>query len=876
MPKRPPYTRYLLIAVVTGLSLVHAAAGGIGFVLDLLHKNAQVELPFATKGGTPTVSSEPARTKQAGLRLGDTVEALDGAPFTGYEQLIRWSLRAHPGDVLQVRVRRQGDPIAGHSEIVRVPGAGYGAKPAWAYVVETVFFFVPLLSLLTGLYVLWAKPGSLHAWLVFLVLAYTATVFYPQQFMPPSLVFVAEVWRNVVQTLFPIALLLFGITFPDRAPIDRRHPWVKYALIVPQLILFPVDLAYSLGYLYDFRISMPLVRLNAVVTVIEQIAAVLSICSFFALLGYRIGTTTGDARRRLRVLYFGAVVGMTPFFVLLILSFVRHTDFGEGVPRWIFLTAAALLLVLPVSLAYVVVVQRAMELRILIRQGTKYFFAKQSVVAIRVALTAWMAWEVTKFSLHPERRRAVDIVFMAAVVGIFAVYRLRLGAKLQEWIDRQFFRDAYSSEQMLSELSDEARTFTEVQPLLSTVTQRIGATLHIDRIAVFLLAGDQYQLQFATGGMPVVLDGSGLALPAGSTTIDTLSRERQPSVVYHDDPGSWLVDATDAERAALNDLSAELLVPLPGRNRLLGVMTLGPKRSEEPYSRTDRQLLQSVASQTGLALENAELLENLTLEITQRERISSEIEIAREVQQRLFPQTYPTVTGVDMAGHCRPAQAVGGDYYDLFLTEEGPGKGDTARLALAIGDISGKGISASLLMASLRASLRSLARMDTSSGERDLTRLMRQVNQLVFESSTANRYATFFFAELDPASRVLTYVNAGHNPPMVLRGKEAIPLPPTGLVVGLLEDATFEQSTVQLEPGDVLLAYTDGISEAMNGAEEEWGEEAMLASATKLVHRPGCAWTAASLVECLFREADEFTAGAPQHDDMTVVVCAVR
>ena len=871
--KRPLYALYALLAAVTGFSLLHAAAGSISFVRDLLHKNAAVELPFGTKAGTAVVSSAPEKTKRAGLRIGDTVLRLDGQPYRGYQQLIAWTHVAHPGDTLLVTVRRQGEPAGSGTEALRVPGTGYGQKPAWAWAVETVFFVIPLLSLLTGLYVLAARPLSLHAWLVFFILSYCATVFFPGQFMPVSLVPLAAVWSDVVQTLLPIALLLFGITFPDRAPIDRRYPWLKYLLIVPQLIFFPTDLLFSLGGLYDLRVAGPLVRWNAVTNVVEQIFSVLSICSFFALLGYRMGTTTGDARRRLRLLYIGATVGMTPLFILLLVQVVRKGEFGAGVPRPVFLVSVAMLLILPATLAYVVVVQRAMELRILIRQGTKYFFAKQSVVVVRVALTVWLGWSLTKFSLHPERRRAVDIVWTAGVIGIFAVYRLLLGGRLQQWIDRRFFRDAYSAEQVLSDLSDEARTFTEVEPLLTTITQRIGATLHIERIAIFLRSGDQYQLQFATGGVPMLLGETALALHAGSTTIDTLSREKAPSVVYRDDPQSWLVDATDAERSALNDISAELLVPLPGRNRLLGVMTLGPKRSEEPYSRTDRQLLQSVASQTGLALENAELLENLTVEITQRERISSEIDIARDVQQRLFPQSYPVVPGVDMAGHCRPAHAVGGDYYDLFVTEDVAAEG--GRLALAVGDISGKGISASLLMASLRASLRSLARMDTAPGDRDLTRLMRQVNQLVYESSAANRYATFFFAELDPRTRVLTYVNAGHNPPFVLRGPETIALSPTGLVVGLLEDAIFEQGTIQLEPGDVLLAYTDGISEAMNAVEEEWGEEGMLAAAAKLIGEPGCGWSAGSLVECLFREADRFTAGAPQHDDMTVVVCAV-
>ena len=356
-------------------------------------------------------------------------------------------------------------------------------------------------------------------------------------------------------------------------------------------------------------------------------------------------------------------------------------------------------------------------------------------------------------------------------LGIFFAFRFILSKHLQQRIDQRFFREAYSTEQLLSELSDEARNFTEVTPLLETITRRLGETLHIERIAVFLRSGENYHLQLATG-MPMVPGTAQLfSLPAASTTITALSRAKAPANVYRDDPSSWLIDATDAERNALNDLSTELLVPLPGRNRLAGVIALGPKSSEEPYSKTDRQLLQTIASQTGLALENAELFENLTAEVTQRERISRELEIAREVQERLFPQTRPKVPGIDLAGFCRPAQVVGGDYYDFFLlpsTSE-----DEAPLALALGDISGKGISAALVMASLSASLRSIAGLRQG----DLGTLISRVNEIVYQSSTSSRYATFFYAEYDPFTHLLTYVNAGHNPPYILRGAETIVSP---------------------------------------------------------------------------------------------------
>ncbi|MBI4475417.1 MAG: serine/threonine-protein phosphatase [Acidobacteria bacterium] len=172
----------------------------------------------------------------------------------------------------------------------------------------------------------------------------------------------------------------------------------------------------------------------------------------------------------------------------------------------------------------------------------------------------------------------------------------------------------------------------------------------------------------------------------------------------------------------------------------------------------------------------------------------------------MFPQELTPVPGLDYAGACRAALGVGGDYYDFLVLEDG-------KLGLAIGDVSGKGIPAALLMASLRASLRG----QTIQGTSDLAALMSNVNKLVYESSSSNRYATFFYAQYDALSRKLTYVNAGHNPPLLFRSREVTRLEMGGPVVGLLPSFAYSAETIALQPGDILVAFTDGISEAMNG-----------------------------------------------------------
>jgi serine phosphatase RsbU (regulator of sigma subunit) len=176
-------------------------------------------------------------------------------------------------------------------------------------------------------------------------------------------------------------------------------------------------------------------------------------------------------------------------------------------------------------------------------------------------------------------------------------------------------------------------------------------------------------------------------------------------------------------------------------------------------------------------------------------------------------------------------------------------------------------MSAALLMASLHASLRG----QVLSGAGDLGAKMANVNRLLYAASGSNRYATFFYAELDCASRTLHYVNGGHNPPALLRKEDGawrvFRLADGGPVIGLLAGAVYKEQILHLLPGDILLAFTDGISEAMNASEDEWGEDRMIAEA-----QAHADLSAEELLQGLFREADAFAAGAPQHDDMTLVI----
>jgi phosphoserine phosphatase RsbU/P len=828
-----------------------------------LHLAQHARDPFDIDFDTRKVDSLELEAQQAGLVKGATVETINGAPFTGESQWAEIVNPAAPGEQVTVTFLRP-DGSSGSALITLatqqpLPGMPIGLGQVWRSFL--LFGLMPLICMLIGYWVVFAKPDEPNAWFLLVLLLFPEVVFAMGAGWASGgwLLFRGAYFR-LLQDFGIFALIPFAVYFPERSRIDIKLPWLKWLLLVPALASGVLEIYKQARRYYFGGNSESFTRFMNQVDRVDNFLAL--VCVFFYLIFMTdklLSASTEDARRRLRILLAGTGIGIGALLIVFVL--LPNLHFSPNAPghAWVAYTGATLFLLAPLALAYVVLVQRAMDVSILVRQGTKYALARATLLVIQLVLAAIVTYRFL-LPLLAQKQIPRDQLWQA-IVFIVLIFVIRLGfnKRTQNWLDKKFFREAYDTERVLNELSDEVRKYTESAPLLQTVAKCIAETLHVTQVGMLLRSGPKFCLAQAFGHFPGNPDA--LALAANSSTIRNLSNTNAPAELYREDPDAWYLMADELERQTLDDLGTELLLPLPGRNRLMGVMALGPKQSEAAYSKSDLHLLQVLATQTGMALEVSELAHSLAHEAAQRERVNREIEIAREVQERLFPQTMPAIPGASVAGHCRPAQGVGGDYYDVFLLQDG-------RIGLAIGDVSGKGISAALLMASLRASLRGVS-LDNP---RDFAKLMDKVNRLVYEASADNRYATFFFGALNPQTRVLDCVNAGHNAPLVLRqkpggGSEILRLEADGPVVGLLPFAPYTEQSLQLEPGDLLVTYTDGISEAMTHADEEWGEDRMMAAAA--FAREG---SAEQVLNTIFAEADKFTAGAPQHDDMTLLI----
>jgi phosphoserine phosphatase RsbU/P len=869
-PNRSPALNWLLVAYIVislGYQIIASASLITGY-FDLRH---QIREPFETDFDTLKIKSVTPEANAAGVRIGDRLESLNGKPYAGRAQWqsIRWY--SHPGDLIQVGVVHP----EGSRAVIPVPTSGEPSAHALrndianrAPVGEASFILflhvvLPLVCLFLGYWVALARPSDPNAWLILILLT------YPEAFISvstynwwPGIWFYPRLgWHLALEALVPVALLFLGLLFPERSRVDLSLPWLKWVVLAIFAVGLAVGLAaqYTRWYTSPFEINLK--ALDAVNDKILNWLVALCLIFYWVLIFEKLRSASSpDNKRRLRVLWAGSLLGLGSMLIIWgALPALGILDPGNI--QWLGYVSALLMLVFPLALAYVVIVQRAMDVRILLRMGTRYALARGSIMVVELAVAALIFFRFILPVLSDKQGGSFSAIVLAVAGGAVLirlfVARRGLADRVREWVDRKFFREAYNAEVVLSDLADRVRTITEPSILLDTVTERISEVLHVPRIAVMLRSADRFQLQHSLG---FSLNGA-FELPGDSPAVLELSRTNSPAVYYGNGPTRLEPDHA-ARTAEFAQMEAEVLLPLPGRSHLMGIAALGSKMSEEPYTPSDLRLLQSIGVQTGLALEVSDLAQCLAEKVAERARIDREMEIAREVQQRLFPQCMPALPGLTLAGHCRPALGVGGDYYDVIDLQDG-------RLGLAIGDVSGKGISAALLMAGLRACLRTMLLATPMS----LADLMTKMNQLVYESSAINRYATFFFAVYDSGTRRLQYVNAGHNAPILLGTRShrdpvaCERLETGGTVIGLLPTASYEEGAVLLAPGDLLIAYTDGISEAMTLDDQEWGEERMLQAAASVREE-----AADSVLWSVFQAADLFTEKAPQHDDMTLLV----
>jgi phosphoserine phosphatase RsbU/P len=423
-----------------------------------------------------------------------------------------------------------------------------------------------------------------------------------------------------------------------------------------------------------------------------------------------------------------------------------------------------------------------------------------------------------------------------------------------------------SQDQSLRLLEDENRRLkraVEELSILNDLARAIGASLNTQEIIQTIVRRSLRAISAEQGVITLVEEQSNQSM---KTLVRTMvSSKEQEHFHFNQALLGWM--HLNKKPLVINDPKTDerfrgipwdesihslIAVPMMAKSELRGVLTVYNKKENKPFTEDDQRLLAIIAGQSGQVVENARLYEKEKTLVKMQE----EVRLAARIQTELLPKIPPTLEGYEIVGKTIPAQEVGGDYFDFIPVDE-------HRLAFCLGDVTGKGLPASLLMANLQATLRG----QTLTSGSPKTCLERS-NQLLYQSTSPEKFATLFYAILDLQNHHIHYSNAGHDNPYLCSPQSATKrLKVGGIPLGMLSDFSFEQESVPIEEDSVLVAYSDGVTEAMNAQEEMFGEERIAAVIDGHKCEP-----ASEIVDHLVSAVKTFAAGYPQSDDITVVV----
>ncbi len=829
MPEASPQLRRVRMACAV---LFAAATLAYNVLWMIAVRPADVELGFDPAAPGSGRELKVARVKKgspaekAGMRTGDHVIAINGQSIAENEFLLRsvWG-QGRPGDSVQLKIERPGQNSPVDLTAVfrhRQPGS---FTETFAQEVRNSF---PVPFVVVGLTVLFLRLEDRNVWILALLCAsFTTTPGFPEQFAAtiPALWPFLMIYKAVFLGMLGALFYFFFAVFPTRSPLDLRLPWLKWVAVALGVTLTLTGLQAG-----KMHVPPPLAALLG--PKVSERIPLLYIFGFLAMglisLGTNfVATRDPEARRKIRVIFWGTLAGVTPGAA----EAAVQNFAGFHSPIWLDTGIDAVAFLFPLSFAYAVVKHRVLEIPVLLKRSARYVLVQRGFTILlsllSVGLTLLFAASFAQY-LEPVIEIAQPSgILLGAVFGTALFWGgSQVHKQVSEKIDHAFFRSAYDARVTLEDLAEKTRTATDRSQLARLLEHNLREALQPSSLVVYL--GGQDRLTVASGDVPPQLQ----SIPANLPQLTELA-----------------------------GLNPDYLVPILERNgRVAGLLVLGTRLSEEPYSGEDKRLLASVASQAGIALDNIHLAEEIAARMEAERRVGREMEIAREVQGRLLPQSAPRLKTLDCAAQCIQARAVGGDYYDFL--DLGPD-----RIGLVLADVSGKGVHAALLMANLQAHLRS----QSGIAPLDPVRVLQYVNRILWKSTASEYYATLFFGIYDDSTQQFIYVNCGHNPPVLLRRDGAVErLAATATVIGVFEQWQGSVCQTQLAVGDLLTIFSDGVTEALRGEEEEFGEDRLVAELRERRSLP-----ANEIVAGILTAVQQFSAGE-QSDDLTLLIARVH
>lgn len=842
----------------------------------------------------------------AGVRSHDRLLSINGISTKDMQALARLDDSLAVGQELTVSIQRGG----GQPQEIRFKADSPLHSPAVRFRFSSGIM-VALIFLIIGSFVFLHKPEDARA-TVFLALSVSAGISFPLSAVSyfdlfgghgVQPMFAATHWQQwclwifgyVLANIVIVLMTHLSLIFPRPRPVLRSHPkllWWLYTLpvllwasgLLPPILVFlpknPRAIALAVLWSAGLSIAVYLVRewrrMGSASGVTNH--PLLGFVGCFSLPSATVLTLAllpGTAGRKLLALYVLLSFGLsllTVFVSYAVISLIslarsyRESGIEEKKqirwPMWgiaVTLGGTTLLalldmliglaaptlefptnisdvihkllyLAVPLSFAAAILKYRLMEIDLFIRKTIAYSIISGAIVCIYLLLVGGLGRLVVQTANVTSP--TLIVVATLATAGLFVPLRNRV----QRVVDLRFRRKSTDLPRALRALTTRMSENTELFSLLNVVAEQLVQLLQARNTVIFRksLREQDYQLSASIGLAPSLAQG--LRLPRSTQLLAGHA-------------GPFPVDevASGPESQLLRSLSCAMVVPLFHRNEPIGFISVGQKLSRDAFEQEEIEFLAGVADGVANAIYN--------LRWRQQEQ---EFKEAQDIQEGLLPKEIPQIPGIEVAGNWRPARIVGGDYFDVLRFSD-------TRMAVCIADVSGKGISAALLMSNLQAVVRAFAAEHVR--PRDL---MSKVNRLMCANIMPGRFVTVFYALLDTAQGKITFCNAGHNPPLLVHEDNSWQrLNTGGSIVAAFSEAHYEEQEIALQPGDRLVMFTDGVTEAANAGQTEFGEERLIETLL--------ACQSLSTGEFQSRLLDQVSAwtGGEFQDDATVLVLSV-
>ncbi len=813
--------------------------------------------------------------KSAGLQVGDRILMINSKTFTNIEE-VRAALNYKIGEKNVYHLQR-----GGRTFVVSITNIPSGFKRAFG--VSGLPFLMGLCYVLIGSLVFLMKPHTRNSWIFFL----STGTFGLWQFFIYKITMMRPLWlENMVIFAYcftPAVVIHLSLSFPKERLILKKLPFVQVLPYIVSVCLFA-------GIRFSTRDIMDAPKLWLTLAVAYIAVGIL----FFlgSCLQLRLTSSSVIVKLRARMILLGFAITASLPLVDYVINTVFHVyivpSFNYYLPFFIFF---------PAFVGYSIVKHDLFDIDAIIKRTYGYVLTTGAIAGIYglFVLVSNLAFGSYEFSKSP----VFPLIFLLAIVFLFNPIRNRV----QKLVDRVFYRLEYNYQETVQHISESMRTLLGLNEIGRNIMDTALGTMFIDsgRVMLQRKGESEYRTLIQAGekdaafaekkshesdtvdaaaGVEIApakvgrdqlravaeadLKGSqdtrepkpaGLVLTRDEPLIQKIAEQKREVVIYDIQEDPFFEDQRAACERVFSDLDATLIVPLIYEDRLTGLISLGRKKSGKFYRQEDIQLLNILANQGAVAIENALML----AEVIEKERMEEELSIAKDLQVSMLPATCPRISGYEIAAFSESAREVGGDFYD-FIEINGN------QLGIVIGDVTGKSVSGALVMSASRSIFRML-------GEDKLTvsESMIRANRRTKKDIKTGMFVALLYAVLSAENNRLSLCSAGQTQPVYVSAKtgEAVLVETEGdnFPLGILDEAQYEETRLPLDSGDKVILYTDGVVEAMNPQQEMFGFDRLLA-----VVKDTQTMSADALLEKIKGEVKEFAGSAIQHDDITVIV----